>query len=212
MTMKIFDKLSREQYSTIVNERINSILEISNELLEKFIPIDSLRPYYIEHPPVLGDKSHLKSCLLGTGGDKLGTLQRFYLMTYIVDGAIKFRAKDEKTSEMWVIFDRDFNWGQLNNKTPKFTIEGNSGLRGTNLIKIVSLNEHHFPLAPSLTIKIEVDRKTVFSRSVATLISSLQPNTQVAVLNLQFFDFNELTIEIVNNNPDLKFDCNIVFI
>lgn len=210
--MKLFDKLTREQYSTIVNERINSILEISNELLEKFIPIDSLRPYYIEHPPVLGDKSHLKSCLFGTVGDKLGTLQRFYLMTYIADGAIKFRTKNEKTSEMWVIFDRTFNWGPLNNDTPKFSIDGNSGLRGTNFIKIVSLNELNFPKAPFLTIIIEVDGKPIINRSLATLISSLQPNTQVAVLNLQCFDFNELTIEIVNKNPELKFDCSIVFI
>ncbi len=210
--MKKFDNLTRDDYSKIVNERINSFLEISNELLKQFVPLDSLKHYYIEYPPILDDKAHLKKCLMGTDGDKLGTLQRFYLMTYIVEGAIKFRAKDDKNSEMWVIFDRNFNWRQLNNENPSSTIDGNGGLRGTHLIKLVSLNGLHFPLAPSLTIKIDLDDKTVYNRSVATLISSLQPNSQVALLNLQLFDYKTMKIEIINNNPELKFDCSMVFV
>jgi hypothetical protein len=209
--MKLFDSLTSEQFNRIIEERINSILEISNELVQEFIPIESLRPYYIEYPPIFSNKTHLKRCLLGSGADKLGALQRFYLMTYIVDGSIMFRAKNEINSEMWINFDNNFNWGQLNNENPKLSIKGYSGLRGANLIKIVSLNELHFPLDPSLTIKIEVDGLLVLNRSIATLISCLQPNNQVAVLNLQFSDFDELTIEIININPDLNFDCSIVF-
>ena len=206
--MKVFTDLSIKQRASIQNYRINTTLLVENDLLDNILPTNRLTDYPVELPPImpnLENTDDLSKALVYTNSGDLGRLERFYFQTYINRGSVHFSKHNNEFSRMFIKFNRDPKWHILTNDKPEFTISGNDGLGTAWIVQLVAMGDLQIPLAPSLTLVIETDGQERIRQSLLSIISTLQVNATVALINQLYSEFNELVIRIETGNEDLQF-------
>jgi len=210
--VKQFSDITVEESNHIQNNRITSIFRISEDELNTFIKADTLNSYFVEVPPVnLHSKEQIEAALhFVDASDLNGKLQWMYLTAYYNGGGVLFRKSDtEGMCEILYIFSEVPKSQLLNRDNPVHVIDGELGFRAVWLLQLYS--PKNLLLTPSITLNIEIDGETYFNRSVSTMVSLMQPQVQVAVINKIVSGFGEMKISIIFNNDDIDNDIHISY-
>jgi len=212
--MKKINELTLLEANYILDNKLNSLLILSNEELDQFIKIDSLNTSFIELPPInVSDNNDLKKLLAGVDGSTLlGKLEWIYFKTYLNGGRPLYRNIGDGYCEIFLDFSKGIKSVITFNPGGKpMRIDGHNGLRALWVLEIYS-NEKSLLLIPSISLKITTDTVKYGPNSVMNFVGTMQPNAGVGLVNRMFTGFQFIEIEMIYNNPEIKNELLLTYI